>query len=292
MRAEDELASIQRFVLGAIPGNLVDKPKFYTQRPASIEPRPYWKIDEVSGPREIMGGFYHDKRVWILNYFAVDRKDALNRGDAWLEKLYNSRKAMLRIPMWLINFPYYPAKLYLKEDTGSTLLAGSYSVQVVAENDLGQVTKPSAVTTIAVPTDNTHAIVVQAPREPKGFPIGYRFHIYLSGSLLTPTAAHRVGSCVYTGSVDPLFTISDDVPNGIGLGNATALMAGLAAQSEVRYRYLQVENDSVDTQMIEDPDKEGLFNFIVRFQTRAVGLREYPHAQPLAELNFSVDPNV
>lgn len=260
------------------------------KRPTGTWTRPIFKIDNPAGPKVFLTpGWYRDQRVWVVNYYAADREDAQNRGDIWLRKLFNDPKLKLRIPLWLYNFPYFPANLYTVNDVTSTLAVGSYSVQIVAENDLGQLTKPSAVTTISLPTTGK-AIVVQIPREPKGWPIGYRFHVYLSGSLVVPTAAHRVGSIAYlvTSKVDPLFTIRQDVPNGTVQGAATALMAGLPAESEVRFRYMEVMPESIDTQMIEDPEVDGLFNYIVRFQTSTPGMREYPHPQAISSIETRV----
>jgi hypothetical protein len=268
MLQSDELYSIQRFIGESFSGPFEGKPPIVLKRLTATDTvkRPYFKIENPAGPKALITPTWYQ---------------------AWVRKLYNDPRYKMLIPLWLFDFPYFPARLYLKDGT-STLAAGSYSVQVVAENDLGQLTRPSAVTTINVATSNNKQIVVQIPREPRGFPIGYRFHVYLSGSMVSPTTAHRVGSILATGKVDPSLTLTSDVPNGTTQGLATALMTGLPAKSEVRFRYMRVVPESVDTSVIEEPEEDGLFNYTVRFQTHTPGMREYPHPQAVGSLQVAV----
>ncbi len=290
MRQQDELQSIQRFILASFPGALDTKPQVFLGRPAGDTKRPYFRIENPAGPKSVLTpAWYMDERVWVVSYFGTNRSDSQNRGSLWEQKLFNDPRLKFKIPGWLFDFPYYPANLYVINDVGATLPAGSYSVQIVAENDYGHLTKPSAVSTIAI-SGTGKAIQVQVPREPRGYPIGYRFHIYLSGSAVTPTAAHRIGSIAYTGNLDPVFTITQDVPNGTVQGNAPPLMSSLPASSEVRFRYMAVKPESFDALVIEEPEVNGLFNYVVRFQTSALGLRESPHNQGIAQVTTNVAP--
>lgn len=286
MRQQDELQSLQRYIYSCYPGALTDKPKIFLQRPTGAWVRPIFKIDNPTSPVGVATGqWYFDERLWLVTYMAPDRGNVAN-GEIWYNTLRN--KSKLAIPFWLFNFPYFAPYLTVVTDLASTLTTGSYSVQVVAENDIGQLTRPSAVATIAVTAGQS--IKVRIPREPKGWPIGYRFHVYLSGSTTTPTAAHRVGSSTYAGRVDPVFTIAADVPNGAALPPATALMSALPAISEVRYRYMKVIEEQLDAQVLEDPLEDGKFNYVVRLMTRTLGIREYSHDQTLEVVTTDVQP--
>lgn len=282
-RQEDELRSLRRYINLSLPGLEADKPFIYTERPTNMTfTRPAFKIDNPTASDVVATGqMYFDERLWVVTYFAKDRHDASTTGQLWTEKLKKNRPWMV-IPLWLFDF-VYPAAI-LREVTGlsTSLTAGTYSVQLVGEDLLGNLTKPSPVSSITIGAGS--AIDVQAPQVPMGMPLAKKIHIYLGGSGSTPTAQHRLGSVNMQNGVDPVLRVISDAPGGIVAGPATALLSALAPKSEVRYRYMRAMGGQVRSEIVEDAEEDGLYNCITRLRTQTISTRDYDHSQALGQI--------
>lgn len=295
----DEIRSIKRFISQNLnwTGNAQDRPLIYEGRPLETWKRPAIRIDTpssntVPGTRQ----YFFDERTFVIQWFAASRSQAEIDAMKWVDKLRRHPTEPMRIPLWLFNYVMAPPILRAKTVTPATaLLAGTYSVQLVAENDYGHLTFASPTAAITITAGQ--AIDVQVPIEPRGYPMGYRYHIYLSGANVSPTAAHRVSQAVVVPhGYDPIVTLSADVPNGAAgatPGNAPALLSGLTfgvtgGESQFRFKYMTVDEDGVNAgDIIEDPDEDGKFNNIIRLRTKTINVREYSHEQPINVVTVS-----
>ncbi len=282
-RQEDELKSLRRFIKGAMTMASPDQPTIYTERPEKAPfSRPAFKIDNPSGSEvDGSGQMYFDERLWVVTYMAKSRSNASQVGESWIEKL-KKQKPWMVIPLWLFDFVYMPA--ILREVTGqsTSLTAGTYSVQLVGEDLLGNITKPSPVASITIAAGS--AIDVQSPQTPMGMPLAKKLHVYLGGSQTSPTGMHRVGNTIMQNGVDPVLRVSSDVPNGQTSGNALALLSSLPAKSEVRYRYMRAMGGQIRAEIVEDPEEDGFYNHVVRLRTQTIAVRDYDHSQALGTI--------
>jgi hypothetical protein len=287
----DELYSIRRFVDGVLkntPGvNLMDPPIIYTSRMEENWTRPALLITNpfnVDVP--ISHQWYKDDRMWVITYFArptvredgkYSRDDAANVGENIATKL----RSLMNVPLWMFN--YIPPTPILREVTGlgSSLTGGVYSVQLLGEDLLGNITKLSANASITITGGS--GIDVQCPQHPMGMPIAKKIHVYLSGSLVVPTAGHRVANVAMTNNVDPVFRILADVPSGVTSGSALALAANLPAKSEVRYRQMRVMRP-LRSEIVQDIEEDANYNHITRLRTQTPTVLDYDHAQPIAKI--------
>ncbi len=293
----DELYSVRRFLntqmvnMVGVDADETKRPVIYTSRPEADWNRPAFRImNPVNTDMPVSKQWFHDKRSWVITYYAkttdrvnrnYSREDASNVGEAMADRLRKLRC----IPLYLFNFIYYPPVLREVTAQGTPLGAGTYSVQLLGEDLLGNITKlsPNASITIA----SGSAIDVQCIQHPMGMPLAKKIHVYLSGSLVTPAAAHRVGNAVMKANVDPVFRISADVANGQISGNALALAASLNADIyTVRYRYMGVELP-VRSEIVQDPEEDDRYSATIRFSTMTPNVLDYDHSQTLGRVTVT-----
>lgn len=262
MRSVDEQYSIGKYLTGKYSlQNTV-------QRRQTAVSRPYFRIEEGPGGTTPVAAIGHlDIRNWTIWYFG--ETEATNR--AVKDEISDDLANRQMLAAYLSDFPYTKPTLQAY-NSGSGSITGVVNVQVSGlVGGVESMTSPTASVSVESPND---AVRIQFPKLPFGKTRFDAYNVYVETG-----GAMALQKNVSHGSetmVNKQTTI-------------TSISAGVLPLTTSEILWGRIIIDSIDTEMIEDPEKGGQWDTKISLITQSNGLvRNDPR---MSRLLADLDPD-
>lgn len=272
--SEHELRSLRGWLNSMFPGR-----KIFIYRPTTEFERPALTLSQATPrqPTNLGRGFGHR---WEVTY----QIEVLGSGDTVGDAFWSTRRELDQIsgrllttqliPLYLYSWQYPSPKVEVVPG-GGALPAGDVSVVVTAVNAQDEESLGSEAVEVTVPAGAGLNVLI--PPWPRQSGVAEVFRVYAGAA----------------GSEELQVEVTDlPASEGRAVSTVVPLMAlgnGAAppASSIFFYRFMRV--DSVETEILEHPSTDGLFNGFVRVRVHTHSQAEFEAAWPVGDIAIATE---